>query len=72
MDVTTAPSDTITCAKPGCGATTTLAESTYIDGCGQVCPGCDGPLPAWWDASRTSSPRSDSPARCSPGTPAAR
>ena len=49
MDITASPSDTITCAKPGCGAATTLAESTYIDGCGQVCPGCDGPLPAWWD-----------------------
>jgi hypothetical protein len=49
MDATTSSSDTITCAKPTCGATTTLAESTYIDGCGQVCPGCAGPLPAWWD-----------------------
>jgi hypothetical protein len=25
---------------------TTLAESTYIDGCGQVCPSCD-PEPEW-------------------------
>ena len=39
MDVTTSPSATITCAKPGCGAVTTLAASAYIDGCGQVCPG---------------------------------
>jgi hypothetical protein len=53
MNVTTSPSDTITCAKPGCGASTTLAESTYVDGCGQICPGCDqaiyGPRPAWMD-----------------------
>ena len=44
MDVTTSPSATITCAKPGCGAVTTLAASGYIDGCGQVCPGCSVPL----------------------------
>jgi hypothetical protein len=49
MDATTSPSATITCAKPGCGARTTLAEATYIDGCGQVCPGCVGPLPEWWN-----------------------
>jgi hypothetical protein len=43
MDATTsfAPS-TITCAKPGCGTVTTLAESGYIDGCGQVCLDCFG------------------------------
>jgi hypothetical protein len=39
----TSPSDVITCAKPGCDNTTTLAESGYIDGCGQVCPACFGP-----------------------------
>ena len=49
MDTTTHPTDSITCTKPGCGNVTTLAESFYIDGCGQVCPGCAGPLPAWWD-----------------------
>ena len=49
MDVTTAPASVITCATPGCGARTTLAESVYVDGCGQVCPGCAGPLPEWWD-----------------------
>jgi hypothetical protein len=49
MDATTSPSATITCAKPGCGARTTLAEATYLDGCGQLCPGCAGPLPEWWN-----------------------
>ena len=37
-------SDTSTCAKPGCQTVITLAESLYIDGCGQVCPACD-PVP---------------------------
>jgi hypothetical protein len=32
---------------PGRGALTTLAESVYIDGCGQVCPRCTSPLPEW-------------------------
>ena len=49
----TSSAETITCARPGCGATTTLADSVYVDGCGQICPGCDeaifGPLPGWWD-----------------------
>ena len=44
---TTSPSATITCAKPSCGALTTVAVSVYIDGCGQVCPRCAGPDPAW-------------------------
>ena len=48
MDATTSPSVTITCTKPGCGTQTTLAESTYIDGRGQVCPGCAGPVPDWF------------------------
>jgi len=47
MNATTSPAATITCAKPGCGATTTSAEATYIDGCGQVCAGCAGPVPGW-------------------------
>jgi hypothetical protein len=47
MDATTSSSGTITCAKPACGALTTAAESVYIDGCGQVCTGCAGPVPAW-------------------------
>ena len=49
MDAATTifPSATITCAKPGCGALTTVEESVYIDGCGQVCPRCAGPDPAW-------------------------
>jgi hypothetical protein len=49
---TTETSGTITCARPGCGTQTTLAESTYVDGCGQICPRCDeamfGPRPAWY------------------------
>ena len=49
MDATTSSAATITCANPACGAPTTLAESTYIDGCGQVCTGCAGPHPAWLD-----------------------
>jgi hypothetical protein len=49
MDVTTTPSTAVTCAKPGCGDRTNLAESTYVDGCGQVCTGCAGPLPEWWN-----------------------
>jgi hypothetical protein len=47
MDVTTSPAVVIICAKPSCGAPATLAESVYIDGCGQVCPRCAGPVPAW-------------------------
>ncbi|HUY47593.1 MAG TPA: hypothetical protein VMV92_17970 [Streptosporangiaceae bacterium] len=52
MDLTTSTYETatITCAYPGCGAVTTLADSLYIDGCGQVCPGCEEahfPRPAW-------------------------
>ena len=46
--------------QAGCGAITTLADSIYVDGCGQICRECDeaifGPLPSWWDRS---SPRSD-------------
>ena len=49
MDVTTASSTVISCARPGCDARTMMAESVYVDGCGQVCPGCAGPLPEWWD-----------------------
>ena len=49
MDATTYPPGTITCAKPGCGNITTLDESVYVEGCGQVCPDCAGPLPAWWN-----------------------
>lgn len=49
----TSSAETITCARPGCGATTTLADSVYVDGCGQICPECDevifGPLPEWWN-----------------------
>jgi hypothetical protein len=55
MDLTTITSETatITCAYPGCGAVTTRAGSVYVDGCGQICRGCDeaifGPPPSWWD-----------------------
>jgi hypothetical protein len=48
MDLTTAPSTIITCAKPDCGAQTTLAESIYIDGFGYICLACNGPRPDWW------------------------
>jgi len=48
MDATTTPSTVITCARPGCGMRTSLAEATYVDGCGRVCAGCAGPLPEWW------------------------
>jgi hypothetical protein len=47
MDTTTPATDTITCAKPTCEVPTTRAQSTYIDGCGQVCPGCAGYGPSW-------------------------
>jgi len=49
MDVTTTPTTVVTCAKPGCGLQTTPTESVYVDGCGEVCPGCAGPLPEWWN-----------------------
>ena len=52
----TSSAETITCARPGCGAATTLADSVYVDGCGQICPGCDealfGPCPPWWNDDR--------------------
>jgi len=47
MTATTSSADTITCARPRCGNPTTPADSVYIDGCGQVCPGCAGPDPDW-------------------------
>ena len=35
-------------------AITTLADSLYIDGRGQVCPGCEeallGSRPGWWSS----------------------
>jgi len=40
----TSSAETLTCARPGCGATITLADSVYVDGCGQICPGCDEDL----------------------------
>jgi hypothetical protein len=43
----TSASAAITCTKPGCGARTIVAESVYIDGCGQVCPPLRRPGPAW-------------------------
>ena len=53
MDLTTDGYETatITCAYPGCGAVTTIADSLYVDGCGQVCPECEeshfGGRPPW-------------------------
>ena len=55
MDLTTSATaaETITCAYPGCGRVAPLAESTYVDGCGQICRDCElamfGPRPEWWD-----------------------
>jgi hypothetical protein len=41
------------CAYPGCAAVITVAESTYVDGCGRICRRCEeamfGPRPDWWD-----------------------
>ena len=48
----TSSAETITCARPGCGAVTSLEDSVYVDGCGQICLECDevlfGPCPLWW------------------------
>jgi hypothetical protein len=44
MDATTLPEDFIICAMPGCGASITRDEAYYIDGCGQVCASCFGPV----------------------------
>jgi len=55
MDLTTSASDTatITCAYPGCANVTPAAGSLYVDGCGQVCRGCEdahfGGRPEWLD-----------------------
>ena len=49
MDITVTTASVITCAKPGCETQTTLAESTFIDGCGYVCPDCSGPRPEWYN-----------------------
>jgi hypothetical protein len=43
MEPTNTTAELITCAKPGCG-NTTPAGSYYIDGCGQVCRTCFGPI----------------------------
>jgi hypothetical protein len=41
------------CAYQGCAAVITVAESTYVDGCGRICRRCEeamlGPRPDWWD-----------------------
>jgi hypothetical protein len=48
----TSSAETITCAYPGCSTITKRTDSTYVDGCGDICPGCDearsGPAPEWW------------------------
>jgi len=43
----TTHSDIVICARPSCGSPVPWDDTTYIDGCGQVCPGCAGPDPAW-------------------------
>ncbi|HEX9353440.1 MAG TPA: hypothetical protein VF933_06445 [Streptosporangiaceae bacterium] len=48
MDVTIAGTDLITCARPQCAARVPAAESTYVDGAGQLCDACAGPLPEWF------------------------
>jgi hypothetical protein len=48
MTATAPTAEIITCARPGCETRVPLAESGYIDGCGQVCLSCLGPVPAWF------------------------
>lgn len=43
----TATTHLVTCAIPTCAALVPVAESTYVDGAGQVCAQCIGPLPDW-------------------------
>jgi hypothetical protein len=40
-------SSSITCAKPSCDRLVALADSVYVDGCGQVCSECDGSDAEW-------------------------
>jgi hypothetical protein len=47
MGVTAAAATFITCAAPACGARVPATESVYIDGAGQLCEACAGPLPEW-------------------------
>ena len=47
MPQPTTPAELITCATPACGARIPFAESTYVDGAGQLCAACISPLPEW-------------------------
>ena len=45
MDVTASSTTLITCAAPACGTRVPATESVYVDGAGQLCGACAGPLP---------------------------
>jgi hypothetical protein len=47
MQPTTTPAELVTCARSACGARVPFAESTYVDGAGQLCAACFSPLPQW-------------------------
>ncbi len=47
MNVTASAITLITCAAPTCGARVPATESVYVDGVGQLCEACAGPLPEW-------------------------
>ena len=45
--------ETFTCSYPGCGVTTSVAESIYVEEYGEICRRCDeaifGPRPEYWE-----------------------
>jgi hypothetical protein len=47
MDGTVPAATLITCAAPICGTRVPATESVYLDGAGQLCEDCAGPLPEW-------------------------
>jgi hypothetical protein len=47
MELTTPASDLVTCARAECAARVPVAETTYVDGAGQLCASCTGPVPEW-------------------------
>jgi len=47
MNVTVPATTLITCAAPTCDTRVPATESVYIDGAGQLCEACAGPLPEW-------------------------
>jgi hypothetical protein len=44
MDVDAATTTFITCAAPTCDTRVPATESVYVDGAGQLCEACAGPL----------------------------